>query len=89
MVVENQLSASCGRTGQQQQQQHDCSSSSDGRQRPSMKRGISFSNVIDEREIPILPRSKSNDFFYDDEEIATFRHEKFMEDCGLDPNDFE
>jgi hypothetical protein len=60
-----------------------------GPQRPSIRRGISFSNVVDEREIPTVCRSKSNDFFYDDDEIANFRHEKFMEDCGLDPKDFE
>lgn len=54
-----------------------------------MKRGISFSNVVDEREIPTLAPSDANDFFYDDDEIANFRHEKFMEECGLDPKDFD
>jgi hypothetical protein len=50
-------------------------------------RNISFSEKIvsDEHVIPIIPPSKCEDFFYGEEEIAIFRYEKFMEDCGLDP----
>jgi hypothetical protein len=32
-----------------------------------------------------VTRSNSGELFYDDEEIAAFRYEKHMEDCGLDP----
>ncbi len=52
-------------------------------------RSISFSDKVDEREIPIIPPGKSSDFFYDEEEIAHFRHEKFMEEAGLDPDTYE
>ena len=52
-------------------------------------RSISFSDDVEERQVPIIPRSKSNDFFYDEDEIARFRHEKFMEDAGLDPVTYE
>jgi hypothetical protein len=35
--------------------------------------------------IPIIPPSKCDEYFYGEDEIAAFRYEKFMEDCGLDP----
>jgi hypothetical protein len=52
-------------------------------------RSISFSDKVDSKEVPKLPRSQSADFFWDDEELASFRNEAFMESCGLDPADFE
>jgi hypothetical protein len=52
-------------------------------------RSISFCEEVQERQVPIIPPSKSNDFFYDEDEIAQFRHEKFMEDAGLDPETYE
>ncbi|KAG7344640.1 hypothetical protein IV203_019028 [Nitzschia inconspicua] len=59
-------------------------------QRHAPPRSISFSKEMEETIIiPIIPRSRSGDFFYDDEEIAAFRHEKFMEDAGLDPLTYE
>jgi hypothetical protein len=44
---------------------------------------------VDEREIPFLPSIEYNELFYDEEEIAHFRHEKFMEEAGLDPETYE
>jgi hypothetical protein len=50
---------------------------------------ISFSNKVHVKEVPTIERSRSGDFFYDDEEIAEFRYEAHMEACGLDPADFD
>lgn len=41
------------------------------------------------KEVPTIERSKSGDFFYDDDEIAEFRYQAHMEACGLDPADFD
>jgi len=55
--------------------------------RRGVGRNISFSETLvsEEHTIPIIPPSKCDEFFYGEDEIATFRYEKFMEDCGLDP----
>ena len=50
---------------------------------------ISFNENVKVREIEPIARSKSNEFFYDDDEIAEFRYEKHLEDCGLDPEEFK
>ena len=57
------------------------------RQRPTIKRGISFSDEpVQIKEVTrYVTRSSSGEFFYDDDEIAPMRYEKHMEDCGLDP----
>ena len=52
-------------------------------------KSISFSDKVKVKEVPTIERSRSGDFFYDDEEIAEFRYEAHMEACGLDPSDFE
>jgi hypothetical protein len=60
-----------------------------GRRSGAPSRSISFSDKVDSKEVPKLLRSQSADFFWDDEELANFRNEAFMESCGLDPADFE
>jgi hypothetical protein len=52
------------------------------------RRSISFSAQVDEQPVERLPRSRSNEFFYDDDEIARFRHGAFIESAGLDPEEF-
>jgi hypothetical protein len=54
-----------------------------------LKGNISFSNKVHVKEVPTIERSKSGDFFYDDDEIAEFRYQAHMEACGLDPADFD
>ncbi|KAL3926402.1 MAG: hypothetical protein SGBAC_013490 [Bacillariaceae sp.] len=54
--------------------------------KPSTKRsrGVSFSNMMDICFIPHLDDSVDYDsLYYKEDEIADFRHEAFLEDCGL------
>ena len=52
------------------------------------KKAISFSGVVEAKYIPTLQDSEY-DMFYNSDEIATFRNEKFLEDCGLNPAEFD
>ena len=65
------------------------SDSSKGEPRRGVARNISFSEKNQVCEVPTLDRSRSAEFFYDDDEIAKFRNDAFLESCGLDPADFE
>ena len=51
--------------------------------------GVRFSDEMDVNQYSKLGNSILNEIFYDSSEIAEFRYEKHMEDCGLDPNDFD
>ena len=53
------------------------------------KRGVRFSDEIDEKHISRLRQSCINEMFYMSDEFAAFRHEAFMEECGLNPDDFD
>jgi hypothetical protein len=53
------------------------------------RRGIRFSDEIDTKQISFLHKSAIEDLFYHSEDFADFRYKAFMEDCGLDPNDFD
>lgn len=47
---------------------------------------------LDMVEVVMVPKLDLDSFstlFYDDEEIAQFRHEAFCEECGLDPTKFQ
>jgi hypothetical protein len=39
--------------------------------------------------IPEFPFDRFFICFYDEEEIAKFRHDAFLEECGLDPEEFD
>jgi hypothetical protein len=48
---------------------------------------VSFSSETPQIEyIPFTPKSLLDSLFYDDNEIAEFRHDTFMEMCGLVPS---
>ena len=47
------------------------------------------SSLVMQKRISKIRMSFVDDMFYTEDEIADFRYDKFMEDCGLDPNDFE
>ena len=47
------------------------------------------SSLVSEKRISFMRKSMVDDMFYTEEEIADFKYEKFMEECGLDPSEFE
>ena len=47
------------------------------------------SSLVMQKRISKIRMSFVDDMFYTEDEIADFRYDKFMEDCGLDPNDFD
>ena len=47
---------------------------------------ITFKEEVDGRLFEPLPEDRATDLFYNDEDIASFRHEAFLEQCGLDPD---
>jgi hypothetical protein len=53
------------------------------------EQGVRFADTVDEKDISRLHQSAIEGLFYSDEDFATFRYTAFMEDCGLDPNDFD
>ncbi|KAL3904860.1 MAG: hypothetical protein SGARI_004728, partial [Bacillariaceae sp.] len=73
--------------GKVQHQRQRCPAKKRTREAP--ERSISFSEEVEERPVPRMSSSCSAKFFYDEDEIAQFRHEKFMEDAGLDPVTYE
>ena len=52
-------------------------------------RGVKWRASVREQRISKLRASIIDDLFYTDDEIADFRYSKFMEECGLDPEDFD
>jgi hypothetical protein len=50
---------------------------------------LRFKDGHDAKEIPRLTDSMYDDLFYASDELANFRYEAFMEEAGLDINDFE
>jgi hypothetical protein len=53
------------------------------------KRGVRFADEVDEKDISKLRQSCVNMLFYRSEEFAAFRYEAFMEECGLDPDEYD
>ena len=51
--------------------------------------GVKFADHFDTKRISMMRRSIAEEMFYNEEEIAEFRYEKFMEECGLDPDEYE
>ena len=51
--------------------------------------GITFSDEVACKRITRIRNSVIDDLFYTDEEIAEFRNQAFMEDCGLNASDFD
>lgn len=47
------------------------------------------SSLVMQKRISTMRDSFAMNMFYSDEEIANFKYQKFMEDCGLDPSDFD
>jgi hypothetical protein len=47
-----------------------------------------FSDDVQVFIIPDLDQASLDDMFYREEEIADFRHEAFLESCGLSKSDF-
>jgi hypothetical protein len=52
-------------------------------------RGVRFNDEMDVNQFSKLGNSVLNEIFYASDEIAEFRYHKHMEDCGLDPEDFD
>lgn len=52
-------------------------------------RGVKWADDVDTKQISMLRRSAIDTMFYTSTDIAEFRYAAFMEDCGLDPADFE
>jgi hypothetical protein len=53
-----------------------------------VKKKRRFSDEVTVHIIPDLDQSSLDDMFYREEEIADFRHEAFLESCGLSSDDF-
>jgi hypothetical protein len=51
--------------------------------------GVQWSDSVCSKRISILRKSCYEDMFYTSNELSEFRHEAFMEECGLDPSDFD
>jgi hypothetical protein len=51
--------------------------------------GVQWADSVCSKRISILRKSCYDDMFYTSDELSEFRHEAFMEECGLDPNDFD
>jgi hypothetical protein len=52
-------------------------------------RGIKFADNVEVNEIARMRESATDLCFYSENSISNFRYEAFMEDCGLDPADFD
>ena len=48
-----------------------------------------FSDEVEVFIIPPIEKDQYDLLFYTDEEIANFRHEAFMDECGLSNEDFD
>mmetsp|Transcript_17920 Transcript_17920/g.50848 ORF Transcript_17920/g.50848 Transcript_17920/m.50848 type:complete len:131 (-) Transcript_17920:3480-3872(-) len=53
------------------------------------KSGIQFNDNVDVMRISFMSNSVADICFWTDDELADFRHEAFMEECGLNSEDFE
>jgi hypothetical protein len=53
------------------------------------KQGVRFADEVDEKQISKLRQSCINQLFYASADFAAFKYEAFMEECGLDPNEYE
>ncbi|KAL3909400.1 MAG: hypothetical protein SGARI_002614 [Bacillariaceae sp.] len=51
--------------------------------------GVRFSDTVDTKNISFLHRSALNDLFYASVDFSEMRYEAFMEECGLDPNEYD
>jgi hypothetical protein len=50
---------------------------------------IKWNDIIESKRISRMTTSFVGRMFYSDTDIAEFRQEAFMEECGIDPNEFE
>jgi hypothetical protein len=55
---------------------------------PVEEKQLKFRDGHSEREIPDLTDSLYDILFYTEEELADFRYQAFLEECGLDVNEF-
>jgi hypothetical protein len=53
------------------------------------KKLVRFADEVEENEISRLRNSMIAELFYASEELAEFRYEAFMHECGLDTADFD
>ena len=51
--------------------------------------GVRFADDVEMNEISRLRDSVIAEVFYESEDFANFRYEAFMEEAGLDPNQFD
>jgi hypothetical protein len=51
--------------------------------------GVQWADDVESKHISVLRKSCIDDMFYTSTELSEFRYEAFMEDCGLDPNDYD
>ena len=51
--------------------------------------GVRFSDTVDTKNISLLHRSALDDLFYASVDFKEMRYEAFMEECGLDPNEYD
>lgn len=53
-----------------------------------VKRGVRFEEHVDFKDISRLGKSAIDDLFYNSADLADFRQEAFLEECGLDPAEY-
>lgn len=53
-----------------------------------VKQGVRFDEHVDSKDISRLRKSAIEDLFYNSTDLADFRQEAFLEECGLDPSEF-
>eukprot|EP00339_Tiarina_fusa_P030186 CAMPEP_0117082214 /NCGR_PEP_ID=MMETSP0472-20121206/57906_1 /TAXON_ID=693140 ORGANISM="Tiarina fusus, Strain LIS" /NCGR_SAMPLE_ID=MMETSP0472 /ASSEMBLY_ACC=CAM_ASM_000603 /LENGTH=104 /DNA_ID=CAMNT_0004810383 /DNA_START=115 /DNA_END=429 /DNA_ORIENTATION=+ len=53
------------------------------------RNGVRFADAVDTKEIAKVRKSVIDDLFYSDEDLSEFRHLAWLEECGLDPADFD
>jgi hypothetical protein len=51
--------------------------------------GAHWADDVDSKHIYVLRKSCIDGMFYTSTDLAEFRYEAFMEECGLNPNDFD
>jgi hypothetical protein len=56
---------------------------------PKQKNEVRFADEVELNEISFMRKSLLEDLFYGSEELAEFRYQAFMEQAGLDVNDFD
>lgn len=52
------------------------------------QRGVTFRDEVETKDISRLRKSAIEELFYNSTDMADFRTEAFLEECGLDPSEF-